>query len=402
MDISPLYQLIFYLPQRLFSPLKVDEIPKDDVDIWVHCSSLGEVMAAKPLVDCFIMRKLRVLMTVFTSSGFSKARELWEGKVKVLRFPFDSYFHLKKIIERTRPKVFVNLETELWPNLLRLIGKNGITAFLVNGRISERNFRKSRLIKGTYKKLLKSFVKIYAQTEEDKERFVKLGARKEQVEVTGNIKVDSLDTSLEGFKRKDLGIGDGDFVILFGSLREKEERHAVQVIQKVLSISRIVKFFVAPRHLNRVETIASQLSSLNISFSKWSDGASVSKSVIIIDVLGKLRSFYNVADLVIMGGTFAPYGGHNIIEPISAGKAVIVGPFYGNIKNEVEELKDRNAVFLLNNAEELQEKIVELIEKRDLLREVGERAIKWLISKQGISKRICEEILLHFEKGGRD
>ncbi|MDI6851364.1 MAG: glycosyltransferase N-terminal domain-containing protein [bacterium] len=401
MDILPLYQLVFYLPQRLFSPLKIDEIPEGEVDIWVHCSSLGEVMAAKPLVDCFLMRQLRVLMTVFTSSGSNKAQELWKGKVKILRFPLDSYFHLKKIIDRTKPKIFVNLETELWPNLLTLIGKNNIIAFLVNGRISERNFRKSRLIKGTYKRLLKSFVKIYAQTEEDKERFIKLGAREEQVEVAGNIKIDSIGTSLEGFKRENLGIGDGDFVILFGSLREKEERHAVRVIQKVLSMSNVVRVFIAPRHLNRVAPIASQLSSLNINFARWSESGSGSKGVVIIDVLGKLRSFYNIADLVVMGGTFAPYGGHNIMEPVSAGKAVIVGPFYGNIKKEVEELKERNAVFVLKTSEELLDKIIELMGKRDLLREVGERATKWLISKQGISRRICEEILLHLEKSGR-
>ena len=399
MDLSSFYRLFFYLPQRLFSPLKVREIPEDRVDIWVHCSSLGEVMAAKPLVDCFLSKKLKILMTVFTPAGFNKASELWKEKVKVLRFPLDSYFHLRKIIEKTKPKIFVNLETELWPNLLTLIGKNKITAFLVNGRLSERNFKRSRLIRGTFKRLLEPFEKIYAQSEEDKERFIKLGAKKEQVVVTGNIKIDSIDADLKGFNREELGIRSEDFVILFASLREKEERQILPIIKELLSRFKNLKIFVAPRHLNRVEAIASELSRMGVGFVRWSEGGLEREGVLIIDVLGKLRNFYYVTDLVVMGGTFAPYGGHNILEPVSASRAVVVGPFYSNIKNEVKELREQGAIFVVNNKDELVKKIDELVGKRDLLKQLGEKAREWLLSKQGISKRICEEILLHLEEG---
>jgi 3-deoxy-D-manno-octulosonic-acid transferase len=387
------------LPQRLFSPLKVREIPEDRVDIWVHCSSLGEVMAAKPLVDCFLSKKLRILMTVFTPAGFNKASELWKEKVKVLRFPLDSYFHLRKIIEKTKPKIFVNLETELWPNLLTLIGRNKITAFLVNGRLSERNFKRSRLIRGTFKRLLEPFEKIYAQSEEDKERFTKLGAKKEQVVVTGNIKIDSIDTDLKGFDREELGIRIEDFVILFASLREKEERQILPIIKELLSKFKNLKIFVAPRHLNRVEAIASELSRMGVGFVRWSEGGLEREGVLIIDVLGKLRNFYYVTDLVVMGGTFAPYGGHNVLEPVSASRAVVVGPFYSNIKSEVKELREQGAIFVVNNKDELVKRIDELVGKRDLLKHMGEKAREWLLSKQGISKRICEEILLHLEEG---
>jgi len=399
MDLSSFYRLFFYLPQRLFSPLKVREIPEDRVDIWVHCSSLGEVMAAKPLVDCFLSKKLRILMTVFTPAGFNKASELWKEKVKVLRFPLDSYFHLRKIIEKTKPKIFVNLETELWPNLLTLIGRNKITAFLVNGRLSERNFKRSRLIRGTFKRLLEPFEKIYAQSEEDKERFTKLGAKKEQVVVTGNIKIDSIDTDLKGFDREELGIRIEDFVILFASLREKEERQILPIIKELLSKFKNLKIFVAPRHLNRVEAIASELSRMGVGFVRWSEGGLEREGVLIIDVLGKLRNFYYVTDLVVMGGTFAPYGGHNVLEPVSASRAVVVGPFYSNIKSEVKELREQGAIFVVNNKDELVKRIDELVGKRDLLKHMGEKAREWLLSKQGISKRICEEILLHLEEG---
>ncbi|MEO0239120.1 MAG: glycosyltransferase N-terminal domain-containing protein [candidate division WOR-3 bacterium] len=399
MDLSSFYRLFFYLPQRLFSPLKVREIPEDRVDIWVHCSSLGEVMAAKPLVDCFLSKKLRILMTVFTPAGFNKASELWKEKVKVLRFPLDSYFHLRKIIEKTKPKIFVNLETELWPNLLTLIGKNKITAFLVNGRLSERNFKRSRLIRGTFKRLLEPFEKIYAQSEEDKERFIKLGARKEQVVVTGNIKIDSIDADLKGFNREELGIRSEDFVILFASLREKEERQILPIIKELLSRFKNLKIFVAPRHLNRVEPIASELTRMRVGFVRWSEGRLGGEGVLIIDVLGKLRNFYYVTELVVMGGTFAPYGGHNILEPVSASRVVVVGPFYSNIKNEVKELREQGAIFVVNNNDELVKKIDELVGKRDSLKQLGEKAREWLLSKQGISKQICEEILLHLEEG---
>jgi 3-deoxy-D-manno-octulosonic-acid transferase len=160
-----------------------------------------------------------------------------------------------------------------------------------------------------------------------------------------------------------------------------------------------LKIFVAPRHLNRVDAIASELFRMGVGFVRWSEGGLEREGVLIIDVLGKLRNFYYVTVLVVMGGTFAPYGGHNILEPVSASRAVIVGPFYSNIKKEVKELREQGAIFVVNNKDELVKKIVELVGKRDLLKQMGEKAREWLLSKQGISKRICEEILLHLEEG---
>jgi 3-deoxy-D-manno-octulosonic-acid transferase len=378
--------------------LKVRDIPDQKVDVWVHCSSLGEIMAAKPLVEGFLKRGYKLLVSVFTGSGVNKAAELWGTRATIIRFPLDSRFHLKQIVEKMEPKVFVNLETELWPNLLSIVRERGMSSFLVNARISEKNFKRSMLLKRTYKKMLSTFTKIFSQSQEDRERLVKLGADPKKVIVSGNIKIDSVETDISFIEKKSLSILGEDFVVMFASMREKEEPIVFDLSEKILNEILSSRVVLAPRHLERLSVITKELERRGLAFSLWSDGRVLSTRVLIIDTLGELRRLYGIADVVVMGGTLVPYGGHNVLEAIAAKKVVIVGPYFQNIKEEVLQLMDQGGVIRVNTIGGVFEIILSLYQHRDALDSVAQNAFKWLISRKGISEKILEEILVYLEK----
>ncbi|HOK23046.1 MAG TPA: glycosyltransferase N-terminal domain-containing protein [Candidatus Hydrothermia bacterium] len=398
MNFSGLYRFLTYVPLRLLSPLALSEVPKEKVDVWVHCASLGEVMAAKPIVDKFLERGMKLLISVFTKSGFQKALKLWPYGATVIRFPMDSYYHLKRIVESTKPDVFVNLETELWPNLIYVVAKNRIPAYLINARISEKNFKRSRLLKGTYSTMLRSFTKIFAQSECDAQRLERLGAPREIIQVVGNIKIDSACAYETGLTREDLGIAQEKFVILFASVREREEDLIINLTERIIRELSGCQVILAPRHVERVPEIAKELNKRKLEYTLWSKYEGVFENIVLIDTLGELQRFYGVVDVVIMGGTFASYGGHNILEPLAFGKTVIVGPYIYNIKDDVTQLLDKGGILRVRTANDIFELIERISKDRSTLQLIGNRAREWLNSKQGISKKIFEEILLNFEK----
>jgi 3-deoxy-D-manno-octulosonic-acid transferase len=397
MILLALYRILSYIPLRIVSPFKLKDLAPGKVDVWFHMASLGEVLAAKKLVELFLEKGYRVLVTCFTQTGFNKALELWKEKATILRFPWDSYFHVKRILRVLRPEAFIVLETELWPNTLYLIGKNKIPAFLVNARISEKNFEKSRKFKSLYKEILKPFVTIFAQTEEDAYRFEALGAQKNKIKVVGNIKIDSASGEGKHFSKEELGISKDEFVIIFASLREKEEEFALSMLKGLGEVDRL-KFIIAPRHLDRVETLSRRLENLRIPFNLWTEEKRGNSKVLILNTLGELRKLYPVADLVMVGGTFAPYGGHNILEVAISGAPALVGPFHSNIKNEVRFLAENNAVILCQDPENVRDKLIEIMKMREELRNIGKRAKDAVKARQGISEKIFKEILVHLKE----
>ncbi|MGB9824490.1 MAG: 3-deoxy-D-manno-octulosonic acid transferase [Candidatus Hydrothermia bacterium] len=397
MILLALYRILSYIPLRIVSPFKLKDLAPGKVDVWFHMASLGEVLAAKKLVELFLEKGYRVLVTCFTQTGFNKALELWKEKATILRFPWDSYFHVKRILRVLRPEAFIVLETELWPNTLYLIGKNKIPAFLVNARISEKNFEKSRKFKSLYKEILKPFVTIFAQTEEDAYRFEALGAQKNKIKVVGNIKIDSASGEGKHFSKEELGISKDEFVIIFASLREKEEDFALRIVQDLSNVDGL-RFVFAPRHLDRVEALSRELENLRIPFSLWTMKRQGDSKVLILNTLGELRKLYPIADLVLLGGTFAPYGGHNILEVAISGAPALVGPFHSSIKNEVRFLAESNAVILCQDKEKVRDKILEIMKMREELKNIGERAKNEVKARQGISEKIFKEILVHLKK----
>jgi len=391
--IFKIYNLLISPVTKLINPVKRSEVKKlKKADVWIHCCSLGEVMAAKSMIDELLSRNRTIFLTAFTSSGLNKARELWGEKIQILRFPLDEKTRIRWIISKVSPEIFIDVETELWPNTLTHIRKSKIPAFLVNARISEKNFRRIKYFKKVFRMLLSIFVKIYAQSARDARRILSFGINPDKVKITGNLKYDSVNIK-EKARREDLGIESSSFVITFGSIRSKEENQIIEATFELLHKLEDIYIIIAPRHLDRVDIIKTKLKRKSLDYSSRSTEFRPQKGkVFILDTLGELRKFYSVSDVAFVGGSLEDYGGHNIMEPASFGIPVLFGPYVSNVESIAYNILKSKGGIVVKNAREIVEEILRLYENNNLRLEMGQNALKVIVQKQGIAKEIVEDI----------
>lgn len=361
--------------------------------IWFHAASVGEVLAASPLIKRALSQREdnSVLLTVMTKTGANKALSLFEGGLTVKRFPLDVPQRLKQIIRLGKPKALIVVETELWPNLILETSKEGIPVILVNGRMGAHSFLAYKLFRKEIASLLRKFSLLLLQTDADKERFLSLGAPKEKIRVLGSLKYDVEPVNTPELPREELGYSTKDKVVVFGSVRSKEENTIIDTI-KILSKENNLKMILAPRHLIRTNLIRSKLKKAGITSSLKTSGITKSTEVLILDTVGELTKFYAISDMAFVGGTLAPYGGHNLLEPAAVGIPVLFGKYTFNTEDAATGLLEFSGGFRVNNARELASAIIKLSHDEILCKKMGERAKEFLQSKRGIVERVFKEI----------
>lgn len=324
--------------------------------IWLHCSSVGEINLSQPLIEELLnKREEGILISVFTDTGYETALGKYKDnkKIKVIYFPLDSYKEIKKILKNIKLELLIIVETEIWPNLIRLCSKSKI--ILINGRISEKSFPKYKKIKFLINKSLILIDSFLMQSQDDAEKIIRLGVRKEKVQVVGNMKfaINFPKYTLDENKELIEKIGaNGRKIIVLGSTREFEE-------DKILSgIDNMKKylFVIIPRHLTRLEYIEKLLEDKKITYVKYSQLSEFEKNkenrdvdVILIDTMGVQRRFYSIADIVFVGGTLVNVGGHSLLEPLYYGKTPIYGKYIQNVKDIAKELELRNLGYKIEN-----------------------------------------------------
>jgi len=391
--IFKIYNFLISPVTKFINPVKKNEIEKlKKANVWIHCCSLGEIMAAKSLVDELLSRNKKIFLTAFTSSGLNKAQELWGEKIQILRFPLDEKSRIMCIISQVSPEIFIDVETELWPNMLTQVRKFKIPAFLVNARISEKNYRRIKYFKKIFRMLLSIFVKIYAQSAADARRILSFGINPDKIKITGNLKYDSVDIE-DRASREISGIEPSSFVVTFGSIRSKEEDQVIEAIFHLLHKLEDIYIIIAPRHLDRVDIIKTKLKRKSLDYNTRSTGFHPQKGkVFILDTLGELRKFYSVSDVAFVGGSMEDYGGHNIMEPASFGIPVLFGPYISNVENIANYILKSKGGMVVRNAQELVDEIIKLYQSSELRRKMGENALKAILQKQGIAKEIIQDI----------
>jgi len=388
--IEVIYQILISIANFFFH-VEV-EYPYHSTDIWIHASSVGEINAISYLVNLFIEKHIPVFITTFTRSGLERARMLWGDNAQVSRFPMDKKSEIKKLVEIVNPKILIIAETELWPNLI--LETRGISKFLVNARLSNKSFPKYRKFKGFFSKILKKFDLILAQSEVDRQRFIQLGALPEKVKVLGSLKYDAVKRPYTVVKRSFHGYSDDDIIIIFGSIRSKEEDAVIYSIEKLSKEFENLQFIIAPRHLVRKNFIVQKLKSKDIPYVLRTSRERIYRgAVLILDTLGELFDFYHIADIAFVGGTLAPYGGHSLIEPAYAGVPVVIGPYYSNMREAAESLIREGATIVVENKEKLYETLRNLIKHKDKRRQMGKRAQEIIESKTGASEKTFELIM---------
>lgn len=357
--------------------------PLTSPSIWVHAVSVGEVQAAAALVTALRARypHTPVLVTTFTPTGAARARALFSGSVEVRFLPFDLPGAVRRFLDRARPRLAVIMETELWPNLYRQCRRRRIPLVIASARLSRRSIERYRRLGALFKETVAGGVVVAAQGEGDAERFRALGAAAERTHITGNLKFDlplPPDIGERGRALREQ-YAPSHPVWVAGSTHGGVEEEAVLEAHRHLCAAHAGALLVlAPRHPNRFGEVAGWLERQGITFARRSrpsaaDAVQGGPKVLLLDTLGELLYFYAAADVAFVGGSLAPIGGHNLLEPAALGLPVLTGPNNANGEDVARLLLDCGAARIVRNGTELGRQAAELLADRALRMEMGNR-----------------------------
>jgi 3-deoxy-D-manno-octulosonic-acid transferase len=326
--------------------------------IWLHCVSVGETQAARPLVD-LIPKHFpghALVVSTITLTGQNVARQVFKDKAaRVFYFPFDWRWTVRRALREIKPSAVLLMETELWPNFLRQCGADQIPVALINGRLSARSARRYRLVTGLFKRVVANLGVAIMQTEADADRLKVLGFPGEKIFVSGNLKFDAgtmtASTPLTEMLSKRFGLGNHDNLILAASTHAPEEQLILESFQ--LAKQKLIprpRLMIAPRHPERFGEVASLLKASGLSSKRRTDpegGTDRECDVILLDTIGELTAAYPLSGLVFVGGSVANSGGHNILEPAAVGSCIITGANTHNFEAIVEAFVKADAIIQL-------------------------------------------------------
>ena len=374
--------------------------------VWLHCVSVGEAQAARPLARALLEEHPGHALVVSTTTltGQRVAREAFGGQAAlVFYFPFDWAWSVRRALRAVNPAAVLLMETELWPRFFRECRRRGVPIALVNGRISERSFGRYKLIRPFIRRVLSDLSLAAAQTDADAARLSALGLAPERLRVTGNVKFDIEEAPARPLTeelRRRFRLNRDRPLVVAASTHAPEERVALEAFDLLTSEVRRPRLLVAPRHPERFGEVASLLEASGLTWTRRTDearGSDADCDVILLDSIGELRAVYPLADVVFVGGSVAPVGGHNVLEPALDARAVVTGPHTSNFKSVVAALLERDALVQLPDAEdrhtaarELARALRELLEDDVKRRRTGERARAVLEANRGATARTVE------------
>lgn len=310
--------------------------------LWVHAVSVGETMAVKSLLKELRKKypQSKIVLSNVTETGRKVALQLPEIDLCIY-FPFDFRLAVRKILNSIDPAIVVIAETELWPNFIRETARRGTPLVLVNGRISDRSFGRYKKLEWAFRGVLGFFSALCMQTDEDGRRIGSLGAVPAQVHVAGNLKYDvpvgSLTDRDAASIRAEYRIPPSATVFTAGSTHQGEEAPVIGAYQALLKEKSDFFLILAPRHPERAGTVGELLQAAGIRYSLRSKLGTNSPvmgngEVLLLDTVGELAKVYSVSDVVFVGGSLVPVGGHNLLEPASCGVPVLFGPCMSNFR----------------------------------------------------------------------
>lgn len=376
--------------------------PADKPRIWVHCVSVGETLAAQPVVKLLrqTLTDYEIVFSTTTPTGQQTAQSSLRDFVDYfIYFPLDLPFAVRRVLRRVQPRMLILFETELWLNLLTEQKRRGGRVLVLNGRISDRTAQRAPKSRPIYHHMLRCVDFICAQSPTDAARFIALGASPSRVEVCGNTKfdqaLDALGRSADEWRRE-LSLPEGAPVIVVGSTRAPEEEQLIaDAYQQVLRSLPETCLVLAPRHLERVDEVERLLQARSWRTHRRSQlplPSGQHARVVILDTFGELASLYSVADVTIVGGAFAPLGGQNLFQPLAHGKPVFFGPHTHNFRDIAQLAKAAGVGFEVQTAAELAEGVLRLLHDPKLREQIAQQASELIKKHQGASQRCVEQV----------
>ena len=342
-----------------------------DQSIWVHAVSVGEVLSARPLISELRARypKLRLFLSTTTLTGQQLARRSVSDVDAVFYFPFDWAFTARRTLNVVKPRLFVMIETEIWPNLLRECRRRRIKTVMVNGRISYRSFPRYRMIRPFIKRVLADIDRFCVQGEETSRRLVELGADPARITVTGSLKFDSLEPSPTPGRGRErvlrfFRVPPNRPVIIAGSTLRGEEEPVIRAFNRVRASGANPLLVIAARHPERfdeVERLCRHEGLVAVRRTELPIDAEPRADAVVLDTIGELAQLYQIATVVFVGGSLVPAGGHNILEPALYGKPIVFGPYMQNFGEIAEAFLSNGAAIQVDSEGELEETMLSLV-----------------------------------------
>ncbi len=331
--------------------------------LWFHCASVGEVNTVLPLIKNIHKKnnQLKILITTNTITGAQIVSQQNFDYLFHSYLPFDWVNSINRFLKKTKPASVYIMETEIWPNLFSVCQKKAIAVYIINARLSKKTISANVCIKKILEISLSKVTAIYSRSKKDAASYVLLGANKKKVTTVGNLKFTTVLTHQQSSTNS--AIPEHRKYVLVASTHKNEERQIYGTWKKLRRNELLV---IAPRHPERSASIVKQLDTNAIAIRSKNQSISETTEIFLLDTVGELKHYFDRAKVVVMGGSFTPIGGHNILEPASHNCAIITGPYMDNFKEELSLLLDNKAIIHINSKlqayPQLHEQLIKLLD----------------------------------------
>jgi len=389
---APLYR------KRWAERLGFFKAPAQTSGLWLHSVSVGETIAAAPLIKQIqhTYPDLPITITTMTPTGSERVKALFGDKVFHVYVPYDTPAAVRRFLKKVQPKLALIMETELWPNLIDQCARQQIPVLIANARLSERSAKGyGRFTKLTHP-MLRQVSCIAAQAEADGQRFIELGLAAEKLQVTGSVKFDIqvVDELLEAAQKLKSEWGEQRPVWVAASTHDGEDEPVLQAFKQVLEHCPQALLVLVPRHPERFSEVANlcRHHDFNISLRSQQQPVTAKTQILLGDTMGELMLFFAAADVAFVGGSLVATGGHNFLEPAALEVPVIAGPHVFNFTEISQLLVDAGGMCQIDGAVPLAAKVQQLLMQPEARQAMGKAALAVVQSNGGAQQRVFEMI----------
>ncbi len=391
--------------------------------IWLHAVSVGEVNAAKTLLNELAKQlpDFEIVISSTTDTGFNQAKAQYGNKCSVFYFPFDLSFTMRRAFKNLKPSMCLLMELEVWPNLVSIAKRLNIPVVVVNGRISDRSYPKYKAVRPIIKGMFRKTTLILAQTEEYAQRFIQIGSSAEKVFVAGSLKYDTAQIAdkVDGANElaAKLNIQQGQRLLVAGQTGDGEEKLILDLYKKIVSQEKFkdLRLAIVPRKPERFDEAAQLIARAGlplVRYSKIKNQQDIPKidspaaaqrkqgenAVILGDTMGDLRKFYSLATVIFVGRSLVPLGGSDMAEAAALAKCTIFGPYTFNFNQTVNDLLKDNGAIQVKNEKELLEIIEKCLNEPDYAQKIARNGQNVIRKNQGATKKTVDRIKLLLKK----
>lgn len=369
---------------------------------WIHALSVGELSSVVSLVKA--LRKAypdaTLLLSTTSTAGDLYARKRLSASVDAfIAFPYDHIFIVRYFLALIRPQLFIQVETDFWPNVLAGVSRLGVPSFLVNGRVSEAAFRRYRNYPSLFLPLFNSFSCLGMQTVADVKRMEELGVPGKKIRMPGNLKIDAAMPGVYDHTGEIESPFSSGRLLVLGSTHPGEEEELAPALYAIKTTCPDARFVLAPRDIGRGQEVVNILARHGLHASLRSKGLIVDPNVdcLVLDSMGELVHYYQLAEIAFVGGSLKPFGGHNPLEPVAFGTPVFFGSHMEDFADICEEMLAKECAVQVDDAAMFATQACALLKNSDRRKELGQAGLDYIIKRQGVTERHLRliEQLLH-------